>query len=142
MESGTIFEIAGSGAMLGWLALAAAPLAPRVLLPAGGIAMPLALSALYAIAAAIALPGAPGGFGSLPEVMALFADPGAATVGWVHFLAFDLLVGGWQARDARARGVPHLAVLPCLFLTLMLGPVGLLAYLGLRAIASRRAVPA
>ena len=81
METGTIVDIAGSGAMLGWLALAAASLAPRVLLPAGGIAMPLALSTLNTVAAAIALPDAPGGFGSLPEVTALFADPGAATVG-------------------------------------------------------------
>ena len=101
----------------------------------GGVVIPLALCALYAVAAATGLPGAPGGFGSLPEVMALFTAPGAAVAGWVHYLAFDLLVGGWIVRDARARGRSHLLVLPCLFLTLMLGPVGPLTWLALRMVA-------
>lgn len=138
MSPDVAFSIASALAMAGWLALAAAPLAPRLLLPAGGIGLPLALCALYAVVAAIALPGAPGGFGSLAQVTALFTAPGAVLAGWIHFLAFDLLVGGWQVRDARRRGVPHLAVIPCLVLTLMLGPVGLLAYLALRAILARK----
>ena len=30
------------------------------------------------------------------------------------------------------RGIPHVWLLPCLFFTLMLGPIGLLLYLALR----------
>ena len=43
----------------------------------------------------------------------------------------------WELRDARARGVPHLALLPCLGLTFMLGPVGLLLYFVLRGVLGR-----
>ncbi|MEM9798335.1 MAG: ABA4-like family protein [Pseudomonadota bacterium] len=133
MTPDLLFAIASPLALAGWATLTVAPLAPRWLLPLGGIAIPLALCLLYALGAALWLPGAPGGFDSLPNVMRLFTDPGATTAGWVHFLAFDLLIGGWITRDARARRVPHLAILPCLYLTLMVGPVGLLAYLALRA---------
>jgi hypothetical protein len=52
-------------------------------------------------------------------------------------LIFDLFVGAWQVRDAARRGVRHVLVVPCLVLTLMLGPLGLIAYLTLRAITAR-----
>jgi hypothetical protein len=46
-------------------------------------------------------------------------------------------VGAWEARGAVRRGVPHLFVVPCLLLTLMLGPIGLMAYLLLRYASTR-----
>ena len=39
-----------------------------------------------------------------------------------HTWPSDLLLGTWEARDARERGVPHWLLVPCLFLTLMFGP--------------------
>ncbi len=69
---------------------------------------------------------------SLGGVMALFSSPHIMLVGWVHYLVFDLFVGAWEVRDARRRSIHHGMVVPCLFLTLMVGPVGLLAYLVLR----------
>ena len=69
----------------------------------------------------------------------LFGQPWLLLAGWVHYLAFDLFVGSWEVRDARERGIPHLAVVPCLALTFMFGPAGWLAYAGLRtAFAQRR----
>ena len=44
--------------------------------------------------------------------------------------------GSWEVRDARQNGVRHWFVIPCLFLTLMLGPVGLLMYLTIRTIVT------
>jgi hypothetical protein len=55
----------------------------------------------------------------------------------VHYLAFDLFIGGWELRDAQRRGVPHLLLLPCLGLTLMFGPLGLLVYFGVRRLFGR-----
>ena len=63
---------------------------------------------------------------------AFFSVPETVLVGWVHYLAFDLFVGAWEVRDAQRRSISHLYVVPCLLFTLMLGPVGLLAYLTLR----------
>jgi hypothetical protein len=51
----------------------------------------------------------------------------------VHYLAFDLFVGGWEVRDAVARGVSRWLVAPCLLLTFIFGPAGWLAYYAVRA---------
>jgi hypothetical protein len=77
--------------------------------------------------------GAKGGFDSLPNVMLLFTQPEIALAGWIHYLAFDLLIGGWQVRTARAERIPFLLVIPCLALTFLFGPAGYLAFSGLRA---------
>jgi hypothetical protein len=77
---------------------------------------------------------------SLPGIAALLATPGGATLGWVHFLAFDLFVGRWIYFDSHERGITAWLVGPILFLTFMLGPLGLLCYLGLRLL-SRPSAP-
>jgi hypothetical protein len=69
---------------------------------------------------------------TLSGVQALFRDPLTVLAGWVHYLAFDLLTGAWESRDADRLGLPRRLVGVCLFLTLMVGPLGLLGYLGLR----------
>ncbi len=71
--------------------------------------------------------------GSLDALARLFADRRALLAGWVHHLALDLFIGAFEVRDARRLGIPHLLVVPCLVLTFLPGPIGLLAYLGLRA---------
>ena len=53
------------------------------------------------------------------------------------FLAFDLFIGSWQVRDARRNRVPFVLVVPCLVLTFLFGPIGLLLYLLLAGVASR-----
>jgi hypothetical protein len=73
-----------------------------------------------------------GGFGSLAEVTRLFANPAMLLAGWLHYLAFDLFLGAWEVRDAQRHGVPHLLVVPCLLLTFLLGPIGLLSYMVIR----------
>ncbi len=65
--------------------------------------------------------------------MVFFTYKPAVVAGWIHYLVFDLFVGAWEVRDARRRGVNHLAVVPCLLLTLLLGPIGLMLYLAIRA---------
>jgi hypothetical protein len=84
-------------------------------------------------------PGAEGAsFFTLEGVMALFTRPHAVLAGWLHYLAFDLFVGAWQARDARRHGLPQIVVVPSLLLTLMLGPAGLLLYAVTRGVMRRR----
>jgi hypothetical protein len=64
----------------------------------------------------------PGGFSTLPDVATLFSNPWALLAGWIHYLAFDLLIGTWETRDAREHGVPPLWLVPCLVLTFLFGP--------------------
>ena len=81
-----------------------------------------------------------GGFGSIAEVRALFASDSALAAGWLHYLAFDLFVGSWIAADRIECGVPALLVVPCLILTFLFGPLGLLLYLALRLAFQRRQI--
>src|SRR3546814_20256112 len=76
-------------------------------------------------------------FTSLAGVMALFATKGGMVVGWVHYLAFDLFAGMWIARDADQKSFSRVVQFPFLVLKLMAGPVGLLAWLIVRARRAR-----
>ena len=69
---------------------------------------------------------------TLAGVRTLLGAPDGATIGWVHFLAFDVFVARWAYLDSRARSLSAWLMAPVLFLTLMLGPMGLLVYLMLR----------
>ena len=71
-------------------------------------------------------------FGSLKGVMELFTNPSLVTAGWIHYLAFDLMVGLFIRNNARKHGISHWIVVPCYLLTFMFGPVGLLLYLLIR----------
>jgi Domain of unknown function (DUF4281) len=75
-------------------------------------------------------------------VQQMLDTAGGAAAGWVHFIAFDLFVGRWIYLDGRERGVHPLIISPILVLTLMLGPLGLLAYLVARPASGLAADPA
>jgi Domain of unknown function (DUF4281) len=129
----TLFELSGPLAMLGWLTLVLSPFAPRVADVVAALVIPTLLSVGYTALILVHWSDAPGGFESLASVMALFTDPNIALAGWVHYLAFDLFVGAWITRTARAEGVHHLLVLPSLALTFLFGPAGFFAFTALRA---------
>ena len=135
-----VFAIANNGILVFWLLLIVAPTWRETQILVHSMALPVVLGLtyiwLFATAAHIGLP-AGADFSSLRGVAAFFSSPYALTAGWVHYLVFDLFVGAWETRDARRRSVPHLAVIPCLIVTLLVGPVGLLLYLALRAILGK-----
>lgn len=133
MSPDALFEIATRSALVGWLALCLSPLAPRACQFFGGLVVPIGLSFGYTAIVLVYWSRASGGFDSLSSVMVLFDHPMIALAGWVHYLAFDLLIGAWQARTAQSEGIPHLVLLPCLALTLMFGPAGLVLFLSIRA---------
>jgi len=76
--------------------------------------------------------GGGGNFSSLAGVRTLFESDYALLGGWIHYLVFDLFIGAWEVRDAQRLRINHFLVIPCLFFTLMAGPVGLLMYFILR----------
>lgn len=138
MTPDAVFTICTYGVMPAWLLLALAPSWSATQRVVHTLWIPLFLGAVYFVAF-LTGPESPegGGFGTLRGVMLLFTSPQMVLVGWVHYLVFDLFVGAWEVRDAQRRGIPHGYVVPCLFLTLMLGPIGLLSYLCLRFALTR-----
>lgn len=131
-----VFRLGNGLALLGWIALLASPPGVRWALLArrvAGRALPLVFAVLYVAMLLVHRP-AEGGFGSVAEVQALFAQPGPLVAGWLHYLAFDLFVGAWIAERGAALGLPHWQLVPILVLTFLFGPAGWLAFIGLRAL--------
>ena len=135
MTAETVFSIANLTALVSWLLLVLVP-RQRWVLMVTQTAVPLMLAALYSGLIASHW-GGPGGFSSLADVALLFNNPWLLLAGWVHYLAFDLLVGSWEVEDARSRGIAHLLVVPCLILTFLFGPAGWLLYQAVRRVAGR-----
>jgi len=134
MSPEQLFSITNTIAVVGWLLLAVLPGRRWVTEVVTGKALPMLFAVLYAAIVVTTFAGAEGSFSTLSGVATLFTNPWLLLAGWLHYLAFDLLIGTWEARDARERGVPHLLLVPCLFMTLMFGPVGWLLYLGARSL--------
>ncbi len=137
------FGMAGQAAMIGWLILIFAPRAwpsgyGEWLLAIPRYVIPFAISLLYAgFAMAYVFSVEGGGFGSLDQVAALLGKREMLLAGWVHYLAFDLFIGGWIAAEADKIGLSRLVQAPILLATFMLGPVGLATFLLIKASALR-----
>lgn len=78
-------------------------------------------------------------FGSLKSVMELFTVENAALAGWIHYLAFDLLMGIWMINLNKNVNIHLVLMAPCLFLTFMFGPLGFLLFMVLKAVKSKQA---
>jgi hypothetical protein len=147
----TVFSLTNIWALVGWAVLAFAPRRPlsTSFIMYGVVAM---LCVVYTLAFATLLSGSvdpqavPGageaGFSTLDGIMALFDSRAGTTIGWTHYLAFDLFTGLWIATDADSKGTHRAWQIPILFVTLMAGPVGLLIWLVVREPAARRSAKA
>ena len=136
------FSVANLTAMVSWVLLVVLPRRRWVSDMVAGVGVPALLAAAYIVLIATSWGSSAGGFSTLANVALLFANPWMLLAGWVHYLCFDLLIGCWEVRDARERGVPHLLVVPCLALTFMFGPAGWLLYRAIRSGHRRPSVSA
>lgn len=136
-----LFTWAGNAAMIGWLILVFLPRRYDLLFAIPQYVIPFGLSLLYA---GLILPNIytiNGGYGSLADVRALFGKDELLLAGWVHYLAFDLFIGAWIARQSDRLGIPRVIQAFILAATLMFGPIGLALFLvmrtGYRRVSSR-----
>lgn len=139
MNLDALFNLGNLLVMPFWLIMIALPrwawarrviASPLIVVPPALIYAALVLPQIGALLAVLAGP-------NLGGIAALLGTPQGSTIGWMHFLAFDLFVGRWVYLDAIDRKIPALLMAPILFLTLMLGPLGLLLYLIVRLIVRR-----
>jgi hypothetical protein len=129
------FSAAGMLVLPGWLLLVFLPRWRWTTAFITSWLLPVILAVAYLALFVMYFRSDPNGFSSfssLAGVKSLFQHDGLLLAGWLHYLCFDLFIGSWEVRDSARVGVHHLLVIPCLALTFMMGPVGLLAYLALR----------
>lgn len=79
-------------------------------------------------------------FSSLKSVMDLFTKENALLAGWVHYLAFDLLIGMWMLDQNKELRINQLIMAPCLFLTFMLGPIGFLLFMMIKIVKRKQSL--
>ncbi|MEL6738585.1 MAG: ABA4-like family protein [Pseudomonadota bacterium] len=137
MDWALVFNIVNLIALIAWAALILAPRWPALLsailyLGVGG------LCALYAVLLISVLsgiiPAGDGGadFTTIAGIRSIFASDIGVVIGWTHYLAFDLFVGLWIARDADAKFFARWIQAPILLATFMAGPLGLIIWLLIR----------
>ena len=129
-------------ALIGWAALFASPWIGRrrAVLTARWVIVPLCL--LYLLFFLTHLKAIPTEAGyTLAGVALAFDKPVLLLAGWIHYLVLDLFAGSWEVEHSEASGMPAALLLLCLFATFMVGPIGLLLYLGVAAARRRTRHP-
>ncbi len=137
MLPATVFTLCNSIALAGWVILIALPMwrsADKFIVSV--IVSLFAVIYTYYIVVNISSIDMKS-FSTLRGLTDLFANPLAVLIGWVHYLAFDLMTGIFIKKNAAKYGIPHWQIVPCLLLTFLFGPVGLLLYLAIRWYVSR-----
>jgi Domain of unknown function (DUF4281) len=134
MTASTLFQAFNSFALLGWILMLAGVALKRPLLrdTLPGVWLPVALSASYTALIVFFFAQAEGGFDTLENVQKLFADPWVALGGWIHYLAFDMFIGSRIARQSHELGLPRWPLIVLLPLTFLFGPIGYLAFEGVK----------
>ena len=143
MDWSLVFNAANLLAMAAWLALIVLPRWPALLsallyLGVGLLCLVYAVCLIGVLSGLIPAGGGGADFTTIAGVRAIFASDAGVTIGWVHYLAFDLFVGLWIARDGDAKKISRLIQAPILLATFIAGPVGLLVWLAVREPAARR----
>ena len=123
-----LFSSASTLAMFGWVILIFLPRRWEWLNRLPSLFIPIILSVVYSYLIARYFFSADGGFDTLANVQQLFTYPEAALAGWVHYLAFDLFIGGIIAKQADEIGLYRIIQVPILLMTFMFGPFGYLLF--------------
>jgi Domain of unknown function (DUF4281) len=135
MTASTLFQLFNSFALVGWILMIAGVILKRPFLrdTLSGVWIPVTLSASYTALIIFFFAKTDGGYDSLENVQKLFAAPWIALAGWIHYLAFDMFIGSRIARQSHELSLPRWPLVVLLPLTFLFGPIGYLAFEGLKA---------
>lgn len=145
MDWSLVFNMVNLLALVAWAALILLPRWPVLLsallyLGIGLLCLIYATGLIGLLTGLLAAGGTSGGadFTTIAGVRAIFSTDAGVVIGWTHYLAFDLFVGLWIARDGDAKRIGRLIQAPILLATFMAGPLGLLIWLIIREPAARK----
>lgn len=140
MSADQVFKICNTIAPIGWILLIFLPKWKWTkLIIISGI-LPLLLGIVYLNIIILFFGDSGGNFSSLNGVMQLFTSRWGVTAGWIHYLAFDLFIGSWVLTNGQKNEINHFLLIPCLLLTFLFGPVGLLLYFLIRFAKTKKFV--
>ena len=138
MDNASLFSTVNTIALISWIVLLIFPFSQLVKKLLLGLVV-IGFALLYAFLITQTFDAdAMESFGSLSGIASMFQNETALLAGWVHYLAFDLMVGLYITRNAEKYGINRFVLIPCLFFTFMLGPIGLLLYFIIRIAYTKR----
>lgn len=108
---------------------------PLIVVPPALVYLVLAVTNFADLWAAVSAP-------SLGPLAEFLGTPEGTALGWAHFIAWDLFVGRWMYRQSRELGIHPLVMAPILLVTILASPIGLLLFLPVRALRTRKEEPA
>ena len=138
----TFFQVTNTVALVAWIALVVFPGRKLVsgLLCAAVVPGLLAVAYACVIGWKLAANGPPDeDVMTLAGLREIFGDDWVFAAAWTHYLAFDMVVGAWIARDSVRLGIPWPLRTVALVLTFLAGPVGFLVHLVGRGLLRREA---
>jgi hypothetical protein len=134
------FQFTNTLALLAWIALVLFPGKKLVSSVLCAVVVPGLLALAYAsvIGWKLSTNGPPpGDVMTLAGLREIFRDDWVFAAAWTHYLAFDMVVGAWIARDSVSLGMPWLLRTVALVLTFLAGPVGFLIHIVGRGVLRR-----
>lgn len=133
----TFFQATNTLALIAWIALVALPGKKIVSGVLCAVVVPGVLAVAYACVIGWKLTTngpPPGDVMTIAGLRDVFTDDWVFAAAWTHYLAFDMVVGAWIARDSVRLRLPWLLRTPALVLTFLAGPVGFLIYVAGRGV--------
>lgn len=124
MSYSDFFSIANKFVLIGWLLLLIAPRWKYTTIISTSIVV-LILTLLYSVLIIHQLPEFDWrSFSTLENIKKLFQKDEALLAGWVHYLAFDLLVGIYITKQTQSLKIIHLVNIFLLPIVFLFGPLG------------------
>lgn len=137
MSADKIFQLVNLIALIGWVLLFASHWINCKKIVVSVVVTLLALMYAWLIITNFN-PADAANFTTLDGIVHLFANKQLVLTGWVHYLAFDLMTGMFIFNNAKRHNINFWLIVPCLLFTFMLGPIGLLLYLLLRLVVTKK----
>jgi hypothetical protein len=128
MNADLLFKSLNAFVIPGWLLLLLLP-NWKYTLPLIRYGIVVVLAALYAYLILSSISGFNSeSFSTLENVKHLFQNDNAVLAGWIHYLAFDLMIGTFIVEQAKLHQVPRWLCVFALPFTFMFGPMGYLLF--------------
>ena len=138
MNADRIFILANSIAFISWSLLFIYPYSTRIrqILYGGVVTL---FSLLYTgLVVSYFHPESFQSFSTLSGLVSLFSNKETVLLGWIHYLAFDLLAGLYISKDAEKNKLGPWIIRPMFFFTFMTGPLGFFLYTIIRTVKVRK----
>lgn len=137
MTPAALFSFGNTFVLLGWILLLALPnwkYTQAVVL--NGVILVLGIIYSYLILGSISDFDADS-FNTLENVKVLFQEDEAVAAGWMHYLAFDLLVGTYIVKRSKEIGLSRIVYSLILPFTFMFGPIGYVIFVIAKTIKTK-----